>query len=543
MTDPVNLSATSRPDALRSARPSRRALLVGGAAAVTAYGLSAGPAAATPRSGAPTLLRGVPTAYEPATLRRWARDTWRSLVAMTDERTGLPADNIPESLASGDRSGYTSPTNIGGYLWSAVVARDLGLITPGECTRRVRQTLTTLLRMDIHDASGMYANWYDESTGAVLTSWPGTGDPVVPFYSSVDNGWLGAALQVVRTAVPGARGLADRLWFRMRWDMFYDPAASRPGGLVHGGFYEVDPGSVNTAVFTGNHIGVGPDVWYTDHHYDTTVSETRITTYLGLIRGQIPPSNYYALWRTFPASCDWSWQESQPVGVTRTYHGLAVYEGAYTYRGMRIVPGWGGSMFEELMPDMFVPEEAWAPRSWGVNHPLHVRAQREHGLIEAGYGYWGFSPSSDPYANYREYGVDALGLNPDGYFSDVERTNYDPGFGDCRAATNPTPDFGDGVVTPHAAALALMHEPAHAFANLARIEHELMAYGPGGFFDAVAVGTGRIARRHLSLDQAMVMGSIGNVVAAGDIRRAFSTREVERAIRPVIGIEEFGAGS
>ena len=66
------------------------------------------------------------------------------------------------------------------------------------------------------------------------------------------------------------------------------------------------------------------------------------------------------------------------------------------------------------MPDVFVPEASWAPRSWGVNHPLHVRAQIEHGLNEAGYGYWGFSPSSNPAGGYREYGVDAIGMNPDG---------------------------------------------------------------------------------------------------------------------------------
>ena len=65
------------------------------------------------------------------------------------------------------------------------------------------------------------------------------------------------------------------------------------------------------------------------------------------------------------------------------YLGTDVYEGAYAYRGMRIVPGWGGSRFEELMPDVFVPEATWAPRSWGLNHPLHIRAQREHGLLEA----------------------------------------------------------------------------------------------------------------------------------------------------------------
>ena len=73
-----------------------------------------------------------------ADLHRWAADTWHSLDAMTDPGTGLPADNIPESLAAEDRSGYTSPTNIGGYLWSTVVARELGIISRRECTRPAR---------------------------------------------------------------------------------------------------------------------------------------------------------------------------------------------------------------------------------------------------------------------------------------------------------------------------------------------------------------------------------------------------------------------
>jgi hypothetical protein len=315
----------------------------------------------------------------------------------------------------------------------------------------------------------------------------------------------------------------------------------RPGGLIHGGFYDAPP-PPGASTYTGNHIGVGPDVWYTNHHYDTTVSETRITSYLGILTGQIPAKQYFAMWRTLPASCDWSWHEMQPVGENRSYLGVDVYEGAYTYRGMHIVPGWGGSMFEELMPDVFVPESSWAPRSWGINHALHVRAQREHGLLEAGYGYWGFSPSSDPFAGYREYGVDALGLNPDGYFSDKEKTNYDAGFGDCRAGTNPTPRYGDGVVTPHASFLAMMHEPAQAYANLVGIQDELKAYGRGGFFDAVAVRSGTIARRYLALDQAMIMGAAGNVLSDNVIRRAFSTPAVEKALRPVIGMEEFGAG-
>ena len=47
---------------------------------------------------------------------------------------------------------------------------------------------------------------------------------------------------------------------------------------------------------------------------------------------------------------------------------------------MNLVPTWGGSMFEALMVPLLVPEEQWGKRSWGVNHPLYVRAQMHHGL-------------------------------------------------------------------------------------------------------------------------------------------------------------------
>ena len=79
------------------------------------------------------------------------------------------------------------------------------------------------------------------------------------------------------------------------------PPRGASGGLIHGGFYDAPP-PPGSAAYTGNHIGVGPDVWYTNHHYDTTVSETRITSYLGILTGQIPAKQYFAMWRTFPAT-------------------------------------------------------------------------------------------------------------------------------------------------------------------------------------------------------------------------------------------------
>ncbi len=519
----------------------RRSLLLGSAALAATAAVSPTRASARPSATGPSTTAG---RDRRRTLHRWAAATWTSLVAMTDEHTGLSADNIGASVTDPVRSGFTSPTNVGGYLWSVVVARELGLVSRSEAHRRLAQTLHTLARLEIHEPSGMFYNWYSEATGEKLIVWPVDGGRVDPFLSSVDNGWLGAALQVVRHAATDDRDarLATRLLDRMRFDAFYD-AAARPDlgtGLLRGGFWPALPPG-NTSAVRGNYLGVGPDVFYTANWYDTTVSETRIATYLAVARGQVPAKLYFGTWRTFPAGCDWSWQETQPIGRTRRYLGVDVFEGAYPYRGMRVVPGWGGSMFEALMPDVFVPEERWAPRSWGVNHPATVRAHREHGLREAGYGYWGFSPASDPAGGYREYGVDAIGLNPEGYFSDQQKTNRDAGFGDCRAGTNPRPTYGDGVVTPHAAFLAMMHEPRQAFDNLVRIERRLGAYGAGGFYDAVAVGSGTVARRYLSLDQAMIMGALGQVVGDGVLRRAFCDRTVQRTIRPLIAMEEFGA--
>jgi len=499
-----------------------RRTLLGAAAGSGALAAAGSHAYANPGRGRP--------ADHDETLLTWARDTRKSLVAMTDPNTGLVADNIDGDLAN--RSGYTSPTNIGGLLWSTIVARDLRIINPGEARNIIARTLRTLQRMERHDASGMYFNWYDEATGDVLRVWPEDGNTVVPFVSSVDMGWLGAALYVVAQADPSNRKVALELFNAMRWDIFYDKDFRAPAGANYGGFWIENPERPGTALLPPT-IGEGPDLWYhVQHHYDTAVSEARMVNYLGIFREQIPPIAYFGTYRTFPP--DWTWQEMIPVGEWREYLGFPVYEGAYTYRGFRVVPGWGGSMFEELMPDIFVPEATWGPRSWGRNHPLHVRAQREHGLDDAQYGYWGFSPSSNPAGGYREYGVDALGMNPEGYFSDQERTDYH--------WDNPPTTYGDGVVTPHAAFLGMMYEPEEATTNLRNLQADFDSYGPGGFYDAVAVRSGQVARRHLSLDQSMIMGALGNVLLDGGLRRWFATAEVEAQLRPLLALEEFNAG-
>ncbi len=381
------------------------------------------------------LFCAAPAAASP--LNDYARTTWSSLAAMTDPATGLPADSLD---ADGTTSVQTSTTNIGAYMWSAVAAQRLGIISHRDLVSRMSKTVATLSRMERYD--GLYYNWYDHHTGAKLTAWPPTGAPLTPILSSVDNGWLAVGLKIVADSVPELSARAQALYDAMDFGFFYVPAQNRI-------LFSYAPST-----------GAAPCC------YDTVVSESRIADYIGIAKGELPPKEYYGRWRSFPDTCDYAFQEAKPIGFTRTYFGVSVYEGAYPYDGMRIMPSWGGSMFEALMPALFVPEERWAPRSWGVNHPLVVRAQIHHGLVDAGYGDWGFSPSNTPEGGYEAYGVDAIGMDPNGNPSNEDGTLVDHGFPGCPerpAKPDPPPSaYTNGVVTPHAAFLALRYDPSAA---------------------------------------------------------------------------------
>jgi hypothetical protein len=458
------------------------------------------------------------SAAQRATLLGYANDTWASFVAMTDEDTGLPADSLG---SNGSRSIQTSTTNIGAYMWSTVVAERLGIIGHAEAVARLDKTVTSLETMERHQPSGQYYNWYDHTNGEVLTVWPPTGLPNTPILSSVDNGWLATAIQVVANSVPELSSRSSALFDSMHFGFYYRP-------------------DVNRILF--HYV---PSTGFAPCCYDTIVSESRIASYIGIATGEIPAKEYFGSWRTFPETCDWSWPETEPVGFHRTYLGVDVFEGAYQYENFRVVPGWGGSMFEALMPTLFVPEEKWGPRSWAINHPLTVAAQIHHGLVDAEYGYWGFSPSNIPEGGYRAYGVDAIGMDPGGYPSNNDGTLVDHGFPSCDRDPQPDPPpsaYTNGVVTPHAAFLALRWAPGPTLGNLAKLKADFGIYDKWGFRDSVNVDSGFVSDAYLSLDQGIIMAAIGNALANDVLRDAFATKSVRKALQPIIGMETFNAG-
>ncbi|MEU0288142.1 glucoamylase family protein [Streptomyces sp. NPDC006147] len=433
-----------------------------------------------------------------APFRAWFEATHRSLEAMTTD-LGLTADKIDVSgTGTPVPSAQTSPTNIGCGLWTTVAAAGLGVVDADTLHRRLSRTLTAVEGLE--RAHGFWLNWYDAHDGSTLTTWPETGDPVRPFLSSVDNAWLVTGLMIAADADPSLRPRVARLLEDADWSYFYtpyDPADPVAGpGQLRGGYWPDKPGRGEP----------------TGHHYGALNTEPRMASYLGIADGSLPPEHYWHVFRTLLPGMG---QEQEPGGAWVTIDGVRVWQGHYTHRGRKLVPTWGGSMFEALMVPLFVPEPDWSPHSWGTSHRRYVRGQIDHGLKEAGYGYWGFSPANIPAGGYSEYGVDALGMQEEGYNS-------------------------KGVVTPHASFLALPYEPAAAVANLTALDRDFGAYDDRyGFRDSVDTATGRVSDYVLALDQGMVAAALAQQLRPGLLQRPFRTGGFRSRVRPLLAKERF----
>lgn len=413
-----------------------------------------------------------------------ARDTWRFFDEIVDRDNGMPLDTVQigqgdTALSDGAWIGdYTNVTNIGVYLMCLVSGYDLGFITREEAVRRLRLTMTTVGNLDYHE-SGFPYNYYDTTT-LERTSY---------FVSLVDSGWLLAGLYVVKNAFPEELGAqADALVKRGHLQFFYDPVERQ----FYHGYYE--------------HLKV-----YSDYHYGTFYTEPRVTSYMAVARQEVPRDHWFeGLVRTFPES--FLWQEMKPIN--RKVHDVLGYKvegGYYEWKGLRYVPSWGGSAFEALMPALLLNERTLAPEGLGQNNLSHVWGQIRFAKEELGMPVWGMSPSSVPEGGYSEFGATPFGSK-----------GYRP-----------------GVVTPHASVLAIEYAPEEVIGNLRKMIELYDIYGEYGFYDAVTVATGLVARKYLSLDHGMILVALNNYLNDGAIRKRFHADPVMKSAEELISAEKF----
>ena len=143
------------------------------------------------------------TAADAHALRLIARRTWRFFeIFVTPEDNMLPPDNFQEEPHP-VVAHRTSPTNIGLYLLSAVVARDFGWLGTFETLDRLEATFATMGKLERF--RGHFYNWYDTRSLRAL-------EP--KYISSVDSGNLAGHLIALGNA---CREIVAGPAFNPRW--------------------------------------------------------------------------------------------------------------------------------------------------------------------------------------------------------------------------------------------------------------------------------------------------------------------------------------
>ncbi len=321
----------------------------------------------------------------------------------------LPPDNFQEQPPVGIAH-RTSPTNIGLAMCSSIAAMDMEIISPEDAIEHIEKVVTALEKLP--KFNGQFYNWYDTHTLSVM-------EP--PFISTVDSGNLYACLVTVREALleMGEKALSERvaaIMAGMDFKPLYDPA--------RGLFY----------ICYDTKADHGAGGWY-----DLMASEALLTSYIAVSKGDVPVKHWRRLSRA----------QLQKDG----YRGLA---------------SWTGTMFEYLMPEIFLPIYRGSLLYESSRFCLYVQKHR----VLAGKP-WGISESA--------------------FYSLDSALNYRYKASGCGALALKRGQDKDMVVSPYSSFLALRADPAGSVKNLRKLA-DFGAVGRFGFMEAMDFTPSRCRR-------------------------------------------------
>lgn len=400
---------------------------------------------------------GAPNADAPAQLSRaaqrellgWAKATWQYFETFcTAGEHYLPPDNVQTQPPTGTAH-RTSPTNMGFALLSALGAHALG-VDSGRGLALAERMLTTMEQLPRWN--GHFYNWYHTCTLR----------PMPPLYvSTVDSGNCAAALLAAANALRGwgqdaLAARAQALCDGMDFALLYDPQRR----LMHIG---IDTGSGKRS----------------EGYYDLLESEARLTSYFAVARGDVPREHWRALSRA------------------QVQH--------ERYRGC---VSWSGSVFEYLMPELFLPPQRdsllWESAKFCLRvQRRRVRAGQPWGVSESAY----FALDSALSYRYKAHGCAALAMQPD-----MDR---------------------ELVLSPYSAFLALAVAPRAAVRDLRRFAARGLP-GQYGFREALdctraRTGGGQIVHCVMAHHQGMSLLSACNALCGGQVQRWFLADPAMRA--------------
>ncbi len=361
---------------------------------------------------------------------------------------------IPDSVReNGAVDLRISPTNVGLLLNARIAAVHLGMAPLAEFVFETRQTLDRLLVLPKY--RGHLFNWYHIPE---LT-------PVEPlFVSTVDSGNLAATLWALKQAALAfaaeplpKRGMTKELAAELK------AIAEISERLVQEMDFHCLYNRGRRALSIGMDAVTGQAA---EACYDMLATEARIAAFIAIAKGDAPQEVWFNLARMHTS-----------------------------FSGESILLSWTGTMFEYLMPTL-----------WMRHYPTTMTEQSVRAVVRAQRDYarrkgvpWGISESacldSDGKYGYMAFGISALAMRR-------------------------SPDRL--VIAPYATFLALPIDPGPALDNLRKME-EFGWTGRYGFYEAIEYtpSGGEAIRSWMAHHQGMSLLAIVNLLANNPLQQYF----------------------
>lgn len=406
-------------------------------------------------------------------LKAVAKDTWKFFANSVYGKTGFIPDKI--FVKKKNAAHFTSVTNIGLYLLCVHQAYKLNFITRKEAVERIAETLKSLKKLERFN--GFFYNWYEFDIMK----------PSDRYVSTVDSGWLYACLSLIADLYPAEFGkdckeMIKAADFRMLYDEKYK------------------------AFSLGYRVGEG----LSNYHYSLLCSEARIAFYFAVMQNQLPAKNWFYLNRTLDSTFE---QHQKPSGNFKKFDNIKYFNGYYKYDGtVPVVPAWGGSAFEFMMPNLLVDERI-SKQGMGLNNKRVIESHIDYALNKLKYPVWGLSPCSTPDGGYLEYGVPDLGSSQKSY--------------------------GSGMISPHASVIALTYKPKEVILNLKQMIKKYPVYGEYGFYDCIKMDNGEVGDTYLALDQAMIFLAVSNYLTNYTLPKTFMAKKELKPLWDIMKKEKF----
>jgi len=384
-----------------------------------------------------------------------AEDIWRYFESFcTAEENYLPPDNFQEQPPVG-LAHRTSPTNIGLALVSALSALDLG-IDRGKALSIIGGMVDTLEKLP--KWHGHFYNWYDTLSLR----------PLSPRYvSTVDSGNLCASLITLKNGlIAHHRPALARRVAALIEPMDFAPLYDNRRRLFRIGA-DIGRGELSPA------------------HYDLLAGEARLTSYLAVAKGDVPKKHWQALSRALRRS-----------------------------DGFRGMASWTGTMFEYLMPELFLPLTPDSLLYETARYCIHVQKKRKSPT-----GLWGISESA--------------------FFALDSALNYQYKAHGCADLALKRGQDRELVISPYSSFLALLTEPRSAVENLRRLENAGYA-GKFGFIEAIDFTPsrcgegGEAVRSYMAHHLGMSLLAITNTLKNGIVTKRFMAEPTMNAYRALL---------